>query len=366
MKTSYTRRDFIKTGAVIGAGALLLPAIMPGESYLTEDKSVPVKNTKTMAVPPHIRSILEYAVMAPSGHNTQPWQISFTNNSITIYPDFSRRLPVVDPSDRELLISLGCIAETILITARAMGYLTEISVKEQELSIRIDLIPGSEKDYRFLSYIKSRQCTRNIYGGKSIPEDHIRKLSESEKDLSARIHLLSGEAKSDEIVSATAKAARIQYENPAFMDELKFWIRFDRAEAEEKQDGLFSASSGNPQSPRWIGKLFMNLFFSCDDQIKNECEMLRSSSALFLITTPDDSLRSLIGAGRLYMRFSVISTSLNIKSAFHNQPVEEGSTRFDLSEIFDAGNRFPQLLLRAGYSERMPDSPSRNIEDVLI
>ncbi|MCK6605776.1 MAG: twin-arginine translocation signal domain-containing protein [Ignavibacteriaceae bacterium] len=366
MKTSYTRRDFMKTGAVIGAGAILFPAIMAGESFLTDDNSVPVKNNSAKVVPPHIRSILEYAVMAPSGHNTQPWKIAFTNNSITIYPDFSRRLPVVDPDDRELLISLGCIAETILITARAMGYQTGISLNEEEPSIRIDLIPGSEKDYRFLSYIKSRQCTRNMYDGKSIPEDHIRILSESEKDLSAGIHLLSGEGKSDEIVSATAKAARIQYENPAFMDELKFWIRFNRAEAEEKQDGLFSASSGNPQSPRWIGKLFMNLFFSCDDQIKNECEMLRSSSALFLITTPDDSLNSLIDAGRLYMRFSVISTSLNIKSAFHNQPVEEGSTRFDLSEIFDAGSRFPQLLLRAGYSERMPDSPFRRVDNVII
>lgn len=53
-----------------------------------------------------IRAIIEAATRAPSGHNSQPWQFAVAENRITISPDFSHRLPAVDPADRELFISL--------------------------------------------------------------------------------------------------------------------------------------------------------------------------------------------------------------------------------------------------------------------
>src|ERR687891_523520 len=46
--------------------------------------------------------LLRYAILAPSGHNTQPWLFKIVgNNTIEIYADRSRALPLVDPDDRE-------------------------------------------------------------------------------------------------------------------------------------------------------------------------------------------------------------------------------------------------------------------------
>ena len=50
--------------------------------------------------------LVEYALKAPSGHNTQPWRFKLTSKGLDIYPDFSRSLPVVDGNNRELYISL--------------------------------------------------------------------------------------------------------------------------------------------------------------------------------------------------------------------------------------------------------------------
>jgi nitroreductase len=52
--------------------------------------------------------IVRSAIKAPSGHNTQPWLFTKGENEIFIKPDFSRALPIADPENRELFISLGC------------------------------------------------------------------------------------------------------------------------------------------------------------------------------------------------------------------------------------------------------------------
>ena len=76
-------------------------------------------------------AMVEYASKAPSGHNTQPWFFTLGADAITITPDFSKRLPVVDPDDRELFISLGCAAENLRIAASHYGYATTTAVSGQ-------------------------------------------------------------------------------------------------------------------------------------------------------------------------------------------------------------------------------------------
>jgi len=50
---------------------------------------------------------VNYAVLAPSGHNTQPWRFKLGLDNVKLYADRTRALPMVDPHDRELVISCG-------------------------------------------------------------------------------------------------------------------------------------------------------------------------------------------------------------------------------------------------------------------
>ena len=54
-----------------------------------------------------LRFLLNYAVLAPSGHNTQPWLFKVSDDYVEIYADKTRALPVVDPGNRELIMSCG-------------------------------------------------------------------------------------------------------------------------------------------------------------------------------------------------------------------------------------------------------------------
>jgi hypothetical protein len=62
-----------------------------------------------------------YATLAPSPHNTQPWQFRVSGGRLTIRPDASRALAVADPRRRALAISVGCSAMSVLVAASAAG-----------------------------------------------------------------------------------------------------------------------------------------------------------------------------------------------------------------------------------------------------
>jgi hypothetical protein len=66
--------------------------------------------------------LLRYAVLAPSGHNTQPWTFRIADEGVEVRPDYSRRLPVADPADRELMISIGAAITNLRVAAAHFGF----------------------------------------------------------------------------------------------------------------------------------------------------------------------------------------------------------------------------------------------------
>jgi hypothetical protein len=51
------------------------------------------------------QDLVRQAILAPSSHNTQPWIFRVRAESVELYADRTRALPVNDPLDRELTIS---------------------------------------------------------------------------------------------------------------------------------------------------------------------------------------------------------------------------------------------------------------------
>ena len=76
--------------------------------------------------PNEVRSAVEAATWAPSVHNTQPWLFSRSGDRISLRADSDRRLGIVDPDGREMLISCGAALFTLRVAVREMGREPEV------------------------------------------------------------------------------------------------------------------------------------------------------------------------------------------------------------------------------------------------
>jgi nitroreductase len=318
-----------------------------------------------------IEQILQKAIKAPSGHNTQPWKFNVTENSITIFPDYERALQVVDADNHALFISLGCALENLVIAAAHYGYDSIIEMhleSEGAENIKVNLHPTViSLDGALYNYIDTRQATRNKYNGNSIPLGNIEKLrmAAAQEDVDCRIVTAKNEINT--FIELVKEGNIRQFSNPSFLKELMHWIRFNKNEAMQTGDGLYGAATGNPSVPAWFGKLFMKLTASPKKEAEKWDDLIHSSSALIIFIAERNDKRAWINVGRSFERTMLMATSLNINHAHANMPCEEVELRKKLSNQLNLSNeQQPLLLIRLGYSEKMPYSFRRPLQDVMV
>lgn len=313
--------------------------------------------------------LVYYAVKAPSGHNTQPWKFEVEDDRILILPDFERSLPIVDPDNHALFISLGCAAENLIIAAEHFGYIAELKAITTgqghiEVLLKKDLQPNENP---LFEQIEKRQSTRNKYSGEPIPAEHLTLLLKAAEMDNVKCRIITQKEEIEPIIALVKEGCTGQFENPAFVEELAHWIRFNKGIAIEKNDGLSSAVTGNPNVPEWLGKFIMGITISSKKEAKKCEELIRSSSALVVFIGHRDDKESWMNVGRSFERFALMATSLGINNAHENMPCEERPVREKLTRLLKlAGEEQPLLLLRIGYSFIMPYSYRRPVKDVMV
>jgi len=313
--------------------------------------------------------IIRSATQAPSGHNTQPWLFTAAGNTITAMPDLKRALPVGDPDNRELFISLGCAIQNLMIASEFHGYRPEEHLIHtgNYCEIKIELDEDTSLGQPDLyPYINLRQTTRNTYNNHSISTHDIDALKATTTGQDIGVRMFNKSAEMDWIRPYIAEANTIQMGNPTFKKELIQWMRFSEKEAMQSGDGLYSAAIGMPSFGRWMGSLFMKHIASARSEEKRLFRLLDNSSALALITSEKDNVEYWIKTGMAFQKFALQATKHNLSYSFLNQPCQVAPVRKKVTEDKHLQNEFPQLLLRLGYSAKMPRSFRRRVSDVMV
>jgi hypothetical protein len=365
------RRKFLQRLVMfggIGSAGYVLFEYQPWLNYERQANNIRKSITKDAAMSsvPMIE-LVRSATLAASGHNAQPWKFAIKENAIEIYPDYSRRLPIVDPSDRELWMSLGCALENLLIAARANGYTQEeVSYPSNAADfIRVHLKPDTVQVSPFLTAIPLRQNTRSTYDGQLIKNNHLKQLQSISLEPGVVMRFMLDPQELNTVVEYVDRGNLSQFADRAFVDELTHWIRFNKKEALAALDGLYSACSGNLQVPRWLGKIAVG-GTNPQQQADADTQKLRSSPGVVVIASETDDKTAWIRTGQVYERLALQMTTLDIKSAFLNQPIEVAAIRGQFQQAIGLGNMLPQLLVRFGYAKSLPQSLRRPVEQVII
>lgn len=313
--------------------------------------------------------IIKYAVKAPSGHNTQPWKFKIGNDSITILPDFTRALPVVDSDNHALYISLGCALENMITTANQFDYETIVTIHNSgnETFIQVDFNQIEEiiKTGLF-GFIEKRQVTRNKYSPDKIQKEVLRELFDNVLDKCVQVKLFMSENEIKTLAPYIIEGSNLQFNNKAFVKELVSWVRFSEKEVLLKGDGLWSASMGLPNMGRCIGNFVMKNFVTSKSEAKRWKKIISKSAGFALFMVEKNDLEHWIKLGQVFQRFGLMATKMNIKHAHVNMPCEELPVREKMIQNYQLNEYTPLLLIRFGYSNSLPYSYRRNINEIIV
>jgi hypothetical protein len=271
----------------------------------------------------------------------------------------------VDPQHRELWISLGCALENLLVAARASGLAPEVTYPDSMDVIRVDLTPDTPQANPLFDAIPLRQNTRSEYDGQLIVTADFDQIQALPLEPGISSYFITNPGGMETVLDYVNQGSLSQYADTAFVDELIEWLRFNKKDALAAMDGLYSVCSGNPEVPGWLGRMFV-AGTKPEQQADSDAQKLRSSPAAVVIASEGDDKTAWVRTGQVYERLALKSTSLNVKSAFLNQPIEVGSLRLQFQSALGLGVSMPQLLLRLGYADAMPKSLRRSVDAVLI
>ncbi len=315
------------------------------------------------------RELIHYATKAPSGHNTQPWNFKIIETGIEIHPDLNHVLPVVDPNNRELYISLGCALENLLVAANARSYnCTWEILDEQNIHfIKVNLIKSKiDKIHMLFSSIDLRQTNRSIYNTKYVSEKDLKELLTIDKEKNINIYSFKrGDINFESIKDYILEGNNIQMNDPDFKNELIHWIRFNAKDVSKTKNGLTYEVMGSPAMPRFIGKPVVRSLLSVKKQNKSDLKKINSSSHFILFTAKNNTVSDWISLGVTLERFLLLATKKRIANAYLNPPCEIDSLTKKLRKSLPIHDEYPNILIRIGYAERVAFSPRKDIKAVI-
>jgi hypothetical protein len=309
--------------------------------------------------------LVRYATLAASSHNTQCWKFKLADQLISIQPDLERRCPAVDPDDHHLYVSLGCATENLVQAANAYGFQCTVDVDAAN-AINVRMAPTQPIPSPLFPAIPLRQSTRTEYDGQPLSSEELKQLEQAAAGGGVHLILLTDKQAMDQVLEYVVEGNTAQMNDPAFVTELKSWIRFNDQEAVRTGDGLFAKSSGNPTAPRWLGSLLFDLFFTPKTENAKYTRQIRSSAGIAIFVSDGNTPAHWIDAGRSYQRLALQAAALKIRTAFLNQPVEVASLRPQLARHLEIGDRRPDLVVRFGHGPEMPRSLRRPLEAVVV
>ncbi len=284
--------------------------------------------------------LVNFAVLAPSVLNRQPWQFKIVDDRLLLYADTDKVLPSFDPKRREMTMSCGAALFHIRTAARHYGFVPFVrtfpTMDDPELLAELTLGPvraPTTLDEQLFMAIRKRRTHRKSFKNKPVEEV-------------ARIGL--------------ANAVRIEGAELSFVegdDRVRMAAIIREAQERLDRDEAYQAEVDASNIPA-VGSVEDTPIISHRDKSVesiDERSPATSAPALALLSTSADTVPSWLAAGQAVDRLLLTAREYGLFASFMNQPMHFVDTRQALAEF--AGEAAPQLILRIGYGTAPPPTP---------
>jgi hypothetical protein len=315
--------------------------------------------------------ILESARFADSSHNVQPWKVKIKEpDTLIVSVAEERRLPEVDPENREILLSMGGFIENIVQAAEACGYApeAEISVKDpfDELIAEIRLQnngcagegTGVSAGTKTLNLMRSVYTDKRDLSAEPVSKEDLDALTALDTGEGHLHYFPRGTSEAQWVESETPKAAEVQAERDAVQRELVDLMHFSKKSAAESGTGMTPEMMGLSGIARAAWYLFFTPKTMMGEKNRKTIvgiasRQIENSGGILAITSDSAEPADLIAAGRLYQRIKLAAFERGLAVHPLSQLLQEEGWKESANEKLGTG-RPVQYIARIGYRKEKP------------
>ena len=299
------------------------------------------------AVATALRRAAVAATLAPSVHNTQPWRFRIVddggNGMLEVHADESRRLPVLDPYGRQLLLSCGCALFNARVALAEAGFGTVVERYPDPLhpyvvarvhvsgALPVDAIAALGPA------IERRRTNRRPFSGAPVPAETVEDLVAGARTEGAELIPIRRTDDRLAVTMLSQEADRIERADPAYCAELRAWTTADPA----RVDGVPTAAGEVSRVPSPV----------------DHC--------LLLLAARIDAAAGWLAAGEALERVLLEITARGYAASPMSQIVEVPRTNEQLRTRLGITSH-PQLLLRVGRAPETPAVRRRRLAEVIV
>jgi nitroreductase len=306
----------------------------------------------------HVRA----AIAAPSIHNSQPWRFRLIDGGIEVLADWDRRLDVVDPTGRELLLSIGAAVFNLRLSIRQNGRLPVLKVlpepAEPELIARVTLgrpAPSNPSLDALATAIPHRHTNRGPFARVAVPAAVIEALTAAARAEGAILHVANAVSRNAILGLVKAADQRLRAQG-VYRAELAEWTRAARG----RRDGVPARAFGPWDA---METLPLRDFGLTLPQLRRSSERFEPYPTIAVLSTDGDTTDHWLRAGQALQHVLLVATTYGLCATPMSQPLEIPDLRALVSD--PAVGRWAQLILRLGYGQPTTPSARRPVAEVL-
>lgn len=315
------------------------------------------EHTGSLDSPDVLHELIDFARLAPSNQNTQPWRFRVGPSRIDLFLDPERRLAVADDDGREQMLSVGCALEQLLIAAERRGLAGAVELfprpgrEELVATVRFRRRTATDgfRDPALFDAIERRHTNHGMYTGGPIPKGVLDRLRACVVDEGVGIYVADDADTLGAVTDLVARGTRSEHSDPAYRRERAAWVG--------------SGALGTPEPVRTLTRVGLPHVDLGDQVADRNVARMRSSSGAAVVVTLADDRRSRVIAGQTLLRLWLLASHLGLSVQPMSEPLHVPKLRRALGRAIGAVHACPQALLRMGYAAResretprLPDS----------
>lgn len=340
---------------------------MQNSNYAAWD--IPISSfSENDPMPVKIKYLLRFAVLAPSGHNSQPWRCQLSGNVLNLNYSPERALAESDSEGRMLFVALGCFLENLLIAANYFGVKAELSHNENSpednlISITFTPATADHKEEPLMLSIVKRVSNRYKYRNQTIPEPVIQSLSNLSSN-ACQIQIVIEKNKRESLAKIMENAQIEAMKSQTFRNELSNYLKSNFTKDSFGMPG-FTLDMPTPFSII-ASKLVKKINLSRLTAKKDLGLLLKHTPALGIISIDENNKSAWLEAGRTFERMWLSATQQGLACSVWAAAAQLKDYTEQVRKLLNITS-YPIVLFRIGYPKKNPrHSPRFSVEQILI